>query len=108
MVALWFVPLLFLVIRPIAAAAALVRSDTSNLQRGLISWFGVRGIGSVYYLMYAVVHGLEEDVARELIGLTLTVVASSVVIHGIMVSPIMLWYKRREGGRSWIDRGRAG
>lgn len=98
MVALWFVPLLFLVIRPIAAAAAaLARSETSNLQRGFISWFGVRGIGSIYYLMYAVVHGLEEDVARELIGLTFTVVASSVVIHGVMVSPMMAWYTRRNG-----------
>ncbi|MBA2289885.1 MAG: sodium:proton antiporter [Chloroflexia bacterium] len=106
-VALWFVPLLFLVIRPIAAAVALARSEASNLQRGFISWFGVRGIGSIYYLMYAVVHGLEEDVARELIGLTFTVVASSVVIHGIMVSPMMAWYKRREEGSSWIDRGKA-
>jgi NhaP-type Na+/H+ or K+/H+ antiporter len=44
-----------------------------------------------------VVHGLEEETARELIGLTLTVVASSVVIHGITVTPMMAWYNRRYG-----------
>ena len=95
-VALWFVPLLFLVIRPVAAAVAIVGSETTHTQRAFISWFGVRGIGAIYYLMYAVVHGLEEDVARDLIGLTLTVVATSVVIHGISVSPLMAWYGRRE------------
>jgi NhaP-type Na+/H+ or K+/H+ antiporter len=95
MVALWFVPLLFLVIRPLAAGIGLLGTDTTWVQRGFISWFGVRGIGSLYYLMFAVVHGLEEELAREMIGLTLTVVASSVVIHGITVTPFMAWYNRR-------------
>jgi NhaP-type Na+/H+ or K+/H+ antiporter len=93
--ALWFVPLLFLVIRPIAAGIGLFGTDTNRVQRACISWFGVRGIGSMYYLMFAVVHGLEEEVAHEMIGLTLTVIASSVVIHGITVTPIMAWYNRR-------------
>ncbi|HEV2073000.1 MAG TPA: sodium:proton antiporter [Thermomicrobiales bacterium] len=93
-VALWFVPLLFLVIRPIAAAIGVLGSDTTRVQRGFISWFGVRGIGSIYYLMFAVVHGLEEATARELIGLTLTVIATSVVIHGISVTPMMSWYNQ--------------
>lgn len=98
MVALWFVPLLFLVIRPLAAAVALAGSETTWVQRGFISLFGVRGIGSIYYLMYAIVHGLEADIARELTGLTLTVVATSVVIHGITVSPLMAWYNRQGTG----------
>jgi len=96
LVALWFVPLLFLLIRPVAAGIALIGSETTNVQRGFISWFGVRGIGAIYYLMYAVAHGLEEDTARDLIGLTLTAVATSVVIHGITVSPLMAWYNRRQ------------
>jgi NhaP-type Na+/H+ or K+/H+ antiporter len=95
MVALWFVPLLFLVIRPVAAWIGVLGTDTNLAQRGFISWFGIRGVGSIYYLMFAVVHGLEEGVARELIGLTFTVIASSVVIHGITVTPMMAWYNRR-------------
>jgi NhaP-type Na+/H+ or K+/H+ antiporter len=93
--ALWFVPLFFLVIRPVAAQLGLLRTETTGVQRLFISWFGVRGIGSMYYLMYAVVHGLEEDAARQMIGLTLMVIAGSVVIHGITVTPLMAWYNHR-------------
>lgn len=96
-VALWFVPLLFLVIRPVAAGIGVIGTPTNRTQRAFISWFGVRGVGSIYYLMFAVVHGLEEEMAREMIGLTLTVIASSVVIHGISVTPMMAWYNRRYG-----------
>lgn len=59
------------------------------MQRAFIRWFGVRGIGSIYYLMFALVHGLAEAIAREMIGLTLTVIATSVVIRGISVTPMM-------------------
>jgi sodium/hydrogen antiporter len=97
MVALWFVPLLFLVIRPIAAGIGLLGTDTTRVQRSFISWFGVRGIGSMYYLMFAVVHGMEEEVSRDLIGLTLTVITTSVVIHGFSVTPLMAWYNRHIG-----------
>ncbi len=90
--ALWFVPLLFLAIRPAAVVVGLLGSATSWGQRGLISWFGIRGIGSVYYLSYAVAHGLEEPVARQLIALTLTTVAVSVVIHGVSVTALMERY----------------
>ena len=27
----------------------------------MAGWFGVRGIGSLYYLMYAIQHGLPQD-----------------------------------------------
>jgi sodium/hydrogen antiporter len=42
---LWFVPLLFLVIRPVATGLGLLGSRTSPVQRWLIGWFGIRGIG---------------------------------------------------------------
>ena len=43
--ALWFVPLLLLVIRPVATGLGLIGSRTSPIQRRLIGWFGIRGIG---------------------------------------------------------------
>ena len=94
--ALWFVPLLFLVIRPISVWLWLIGSRASGLQRLLMAWFGIRGIGSVYYLMYAIQHGLSPELAQQLTGLTLTVVAVSVLVHGISVTPLMNLY----GGRS--------
>jgi NhaP-type Na+/H+ or K+/H+ antiporter len=90
--ALWFVPLLLLVIRPAAAAMGMIGSTTTRLQRVFIAWFGIRGIGSIYYLMYAITHGVSEETARLLTGLTLAAVASSVVVHGVSVTPLMRRY----------------
>ena len=55
----------------------------------MVGWFGVRGIGSLYYLMYAIQHGLPENVALELIQMTLIVVTTSILIHGASVKPLM-------------------
>jgi sodium/hydrogen antiporter len=90
--ALWFVPLLLLVIRPVAAAMGMIGSTTTWLQRAFIAWFGIRGIGSIYYLMYAIVHGVSDEIARLLTGLTLAVVATSVLVHGVSVTPLMRRY----------------
>jgi sodium/hydrogen antiporter len=86
--------LLFLVIRPVSVLIGLLGSPSSTLQRVMMSWFGIRGLGSVYYLMYAIHHGVPEDIARPLIALTLATVAVSVVVHGISVTPLMNAYGR--------------
>ena len=69
-------------------------------QRGLMAWFGIRGIGSLYYLMYAINHGLAPELASRLTALTLSVVVVSIVAHGISVTPLMSFYERaRSRGR---------
>lgn len=93
--ALWFIPLLFLVIRPLSVYAGLLGSRSTGLQRGMIAWFGIRGIGSVYYLTFAMQHGLAEDLSRPLAELVLATVAVSAVAHGISVTPLMALYGRR-------------
>jgi NhaP-type Na+/H+ or K+/H+ antiporter len=93
----WFIPLLLLVIRPVAVSVGLIGSRTSGPQRWLISWFGIRGIGSLYYLMYAINHGLNKDLAGQLTALTLAVVVTSIVVHGISVTPLMAMYERMPG-----------
>jgi NhaP-type Na+/H+ or K+/H+ antiporter len=91
----WFVPLVLLVIRPAGVGLGLLGSRSTRSQRGLMAWFGIRGIGSIYYLMYAINHGLERALAEQLVSLTLIVVATSIVVHGISVTPLMLRYGRR-------------
>jgi NhaP-type Na+/H+ or K+/H+ antiporter len=59
-----------------------------------MGWFGIRGIGSLYYLFYALNHGVPEALARQLVPLVLTVVAVSIVVHGISVTPLMQRYAR--------------
>ena len=92
--ALWFVPVLFLVIRPLAVALGAPMRGAPGIQRGLTMWFGIRGVGSIYYLMYAIEHGVPEPIAQRLTALTLTTVACSIIVHGISVAPLMRRYVR--------------
>lgn len=94
-VALWFVALMFFVVRPLSVGLGLLGSSSAHVQRNLMAWFGIRGIGSVYYLMYAANHGLPEDIAIRLLYLTLITIAASAALHGSSVTPLMNWYRER-------------
>ncbi|MBC7718246.1 MAG: cation:proton antiporter [Chitinophagaceae bacterium] len=95
---LWFIPVLFLVIRPLAVGAALLGTPVTGPQRWLIGWFGIRGIGSLYYLLYAISHGIKPVLAQQLLSITLAVVVASVIAHGISVTPLMRRYEARKAG----------
>lgn len=84
---------LLVVIRPVATWLCLTASPTSHLQRVLMGWFGIRGIGSIYYLTYALNHGARND-ADVLVPLTMTAIAASVLLHGISGQPILKRYER--------------
>jgi NhaP-type Na+/H+ or K+/H+ antiporter len=105
--AVWFVLILLLVVRPVSVWIGLLGAPVSRDQRVLISWFGIRGIGSIYYLMYAIHHGLPRPLANEIIALTLTMVAVSIVLHGISVTPLMNLYVKRKIRRSGRRRSDA-
>lgn len=81
---------LFLIARPLSVFVGLVGTRTSLPLRAMVGWFGVRGIGSLFYLMFAIQHGLPEALALELVGLTLIVVTLSILVHGISVKPLMV------------------
>lgn len=86
---------LFLVARPVSVFIGLLGTNTTWRIRGMAGWFGVRGIGSLYYLMYAIQHGLPETLALQLIQMTLIVVTLSVLLHGVSVKPAMGYFWRR-------------
>lgn len=86
---------LFLVARPLSVLLGLVGTDTVWRIRGLAAWFGVRGVGSLYYLMFAIQHGLPEALALQLTQLTLIVVTLSILLHGASVKPLMAVFWRR-------------
>ncbi len=94
----WFVPMLFLLIRPAAVAIGLLGTDAKPTQRRLMAWFGIRGIGSLYYLLFAINHGLERGLAQQLLSITLVVVVCSVLVHGVSVTPLMRRYEARKNG----------
>ncbi len=93
--ALWLTPLLFLVIRPASVVFSLGRSAIPRVHRKLMGWFGIRGIGSIYYLMYAIEQGLPLGLAEIFVALVFNVVAASIVVHGISATPLMERYSQR-------------
>ncbi|MYM21989.1 sodium:proton antiporter [Duganella sp. FT135W] len=80
---------LFLVARPLAVYIGLMGSGVSKRMRGLTGWFGVRGIGSLFYLVFAIQSGLPPNIARELIGIALGVIMLSILVHGFSVKPLI-------------------
>jgi NhaP-type Na+/H+ or K+/H+ antiporter len=96
---IWLALSLFVVIRPAATLLTMVRVPLSRAQRAFIAWFGVRGIGSIYYLAYAMSHGVPAPAGRMLVDVTLVVVAGSIVLHGISVTPLMQRYSALIGER---------
>jgi NhaP-type Na+/H+ or K+/H+ antiporter len=86
--------ILFVVIRPAATWLFLAGTPTSPSQRRLMGWFGIRGIGSLYYLAYAFSHGVDGDAATRTAALTLSVVALSILVHGLSAQPLLARYER--------------
>ena len=84
---------LFFIIRPVATFVFLIGTKTTRLQRSMMAWFGIRGIGSLYYLSYAVHHGLSSSV-EESISLVLSTIALSIVMHGLSGQPVLHFYER--------------
>ena len=87
---------LFVIVRPASVILGTLGTNTTWRIRSLTGWFGVRGIGSLYYLMYAIQHGLPEPLALQLIQMTLIVVTLSILIHGTSVKPLMGLFWRRK------------
>lgn len=95
------VAVLFL-IRPVSTYLGLIRTPSTPAQKRLIGWFGIRGVGSMYYLAYAGTHGLGSGLAEHLFSLVITTVAASVLLHGTSVTPLMKWYQRTRQDRAVV------
>jgi len=79
---------LIFAIRPIAAGMSLIGTDFRLREKLMVAFFGVRGIGSIYYLGYAStqVEFLNETQLWALVAFT---IFASTVIHGL-ASPFAL------------------
>lgn len=102
----WSVPglllaaVLFFAIRPLAVWIGVRDEGAGGAPRRLLAWFGIRGIGSVYYAVYFAGFELRDEVATELLSVVFTVVAASIVLHGISATPLMELYRaHRTAGR---------
>jgi NhaP-type Na+/H+ or K+/H+ antiporter len=77
----------------------LIGSDLTRGQRRLAAWFGIRGVGSIYYLAFAISHGVVGDEATWVAHAVLATVVASVVLHGASATPAMRLYRRARRSR---------
>lgn len=88
---------LILVIRPIGAWLSTLGAHFHPVTRLLFGWFGIRGIGSIYYLSYAVTEGLPGDITAQLRWIVYLTVLISILIHGVTAAPLVSWHERYIG-----------
>lgn len=79
--------IIILVIRPISGWIALFHTDLSRFEKFVLSFYGIRGVGSIYYLMFAL-SVTQFDDAQKLTQLTAVTIIASVFIHGISAATI--------------------
>jgi sodium/hydrogen antiporter len=84
--------LLFL-IRPIGCWLSTIGGSWSPKTRFLFGWFGIRGVGSLYYLTYAFGHGLKGFLGEEIGWIVYSIVVISMILHGISATPLMKYYQ---------------
>jgi NhaP-type Na+/H+ or K+/H+ antiporter len=94
--------LVLLVIRPAAGMLALVGSTAPAPERLVIAVFGIRGVGTFYYIAWALNEARFAD-AERLWAIAGLVVLLSVLLHGLTVTPAMDRLDRR---RRFLESGR--
>ncbi|WP_299175337.1 cation:proton antiporter [uncultured Brevundimonas sp.] len=85
-----------LVVRPVAGMIGFIGYRRPLREKLILAFFGIRGVGSFYYLAY----GLNAapfgggDRLWAIVGL---ICLMSILLHGITVTPVMRWFDRSQG-----------
>jgi len=90
--------LIILVIRPIAGMLGLMGTRISIKERLGISFLGIKGIGSIFYLAWAFVTFGDFSERKEMYAITSLVILFSIVIHGL-TAPHIIKYVEEKGER---------
>jgi NhaP-type Na+/H+ or K+/H+ antiporter len=88
--------IILLVVRPVAGAIGLLGFEAHRSEKLTLAFFGIRGIGSFYYLAYGLNH-MDAGGQGRLWALLSLVVLVSILMHGLTVTPVMRWLDRHHG-----------
>lgn len=106
-----FAAVMLLLIRPLAGWISMLGLARPGFERGVIAFFGIRGLGSVYYLSYGFNHGAF-DYEYSLWGTLGLIILASIVMHGVLVTAAFDRLGKRYAfervGRLALARHRAG
>lgn len=82
--------LVLFVVRPLAGWIGLYGSPLQWPERSAIAVFGIRGIGSFYYISFAL-NQAEFPAADALWAFIAFIVLASIILHGVTARPAMKW-----------------
>ncbi len=87
---------ILLVIRPAAGLIGMIGLNAERTEKLTLAFFGIRGVGSIYYLAYGLNH-VDYVGGGRLWGVVGLVIALSIVLHGLTVTPVMRSLDRQQG-----------
>jgi NhaP-type Na+/H+ or K+/H+ antiporter len=90
-----YAALLLVVIRPLSVFLTVPGRYLPKTQRRVVAWFGIRGVGSLFYLALVIDSGIPPALAADLVDATLPAIALSVLLHGVSATPLMALYRKR-------------
>ncbi|MET0337922.1 MAG: sodium:proton antiporter [Caulobacter sp.] len=84
------------IVRPLAGLIGLAGSRLDRSEKLTLAFFGIRGVGSIYYVAYALNHAAFPAAERlwAIVGLVILI---SILLHGLTVTPIMRRLDREHG-----------
>ncbi len=85
-----------LIVRPLTGMIGLIGWKRPLREKLILAFFGIRGVGSFYYLAYGLNAAPFEGGDRlwAIVGL---ICLMSILLHGITVTPVMRWFDRSQG-----------
>ncbi|WP_301076572.1 cation:proton antiporter [Sphingomonas sp.] len=87
---------ILLIIRPLGGMIALAGFKASTSEKMTLAFFGIRGVGSFYYLAYGLNH-MELAGGERLWAIVGLVALLSILLHGLTVTPVMRRLDRTQG-----------
>lgn len=85
------------VIRPLAGWLSLFGSSLNVREKWIVSFFGIRGIGSLFYLAYGLSHGsFLQDNPYEIWAVVAFALVLSIVVHGVLAYPATKWAQQED------------
>jgi NhaP-type Na+/H+ or K+/H+ antiporter len=87
--ALAFGAVCLLVVRPLSGLISLSGLACPFGEKAVIAFFGIRGIGSAYYLAYGLTHAEVFERPEYLWSVIALIILASIVLHGVTVTPAL-------------------
>ena len=97
--------LTLLVVRPVAGMVGFISSPIEHREKLTLAFFGIRGMGSFYYLAYGLNH-MDVANADRLWAMMGLVVLLSISMHGLTVTPVMRRLDRLQGRDPDAEEGK--